>query len=106
VGSPGTQSPSRTPEVPAVSNRTRALTPAPAPESTSSAPRLHIEQGTDGAIVWLGLDGDAAAIAARAAALCAELRRSFPGTQQRLALVVCNGHAIYSSNTTPRKETV
>ncbi|MDB5914968.1 MAG: hypothetical protein JWP22_3643 [Ramlibacter sp.] len=85
-----------------VARREPATRPA---QAMASGVRLHIEQGPDGAVVWLGIDGDAAAIALRAAAICADLRRNLSGTQQGLALVVCNGRAIYSLNAPLRKET-
>jgi hypothetical protein len=69
-----------------------------------SGPRMHMEHGPDGAVVWLGLNGDAAAVAARAVALCSELRRSLSDAGQRLALVVCNGQTVYTSNALLRKE--
>lgn len=53
------------------------------------AVRVHVEESAQGLRVWLGIPGEAAAVAARAQAVLAELRRELPG--QRLALVVCNG---------------
>jgi hypothetical protein len=78
--------------------------PAPGDEPGPTAPRLHVEHGSDGLTVWLGLDGNPVLVAAQAAALCTELRRSLAATQQRLAALVCNGQAIYSSTASPRKE--
>lgn len=72
--------------------------PAPAPVRIPDAPgpRVHVEIGPEGLCVWLGLDGDEAAVAARSAALLAELRRAqAPG--HRLASVVCNGRTVYAS---------
>lgn len=53
------------------------------------AVRVHVEESPQGLRVWFGIPGEAAAVAARAQAVLAELRRELPG--HRLALVVCNG---------------
>jgi len=45
--------------------------------------------------VWFGLAGDGAAVAARAGALLAELRRECSAGGQRLARVVCNGETLF-----------
>jgi hypothetical protein len=73
----------------------------PAREPSTGAMRVHVENGPDGVSVWLGLDGDAAVVAARAAAILVELRR-LSGPAPRLANVVCNGATIYSDGAHPR----
>lgn len=45
--------------------------------------------------VWLGADGDATAVALKAAALLAELQRALPLAGHRLARLVCNGVPVY-----------
>jgi hypothetical protein len=64
-------------------------------EPSAAAMRVHVENGPEGVTVWLGLDGDAAVVAARAAAILLELRR-LSGPAQRLVNVVCNGTTIYT----------
>lgn len=59
-----------------------------------SGPRVHLEHRPEGMAVWIGVDGDAAAVAVRAAAILSELRRSVPGGGP-LALLVCNGSTVY-----------
>ena len=76
-------------------------TRAPASRSATKTPRaseprlhVHVEQHAEGLAVFLGMPGDAATVAAHAAALLLELRRQTQGAQQRLAMVVCNGTPI------------
>ena len=68
--------------------------------------RLHVEQGADGLHVWIGADGDEAAVCAQAAAVLAELRRAEHLPALRLASLVCNGQTFYTRDTgnTPRQE--
>ena len=78
--------------------RTAPAIHAEAATGTEAKPadvRLHVEEGTDGLRVWFGLAGDGAAVAARAGALLAELRRECSAGGQRLALVVCNGETLF-----------
>jgi hypothetical protein len=59
-------------------------------------PRIHVEQHAhDGLTVWLGADGDAMAVAVKAAAVLAELQRALPLAGHRLARLVCNGIPVY-----------
>jgi hypothetical protein len=58
--------------------------------------RLHVQHhAVDGLKVWLGIDGDAAVVAQRAAAAVAGLRRGLHGPGDRIAAVVCNGTTLY-----------
>lgn len=58
--------------------------------------RVHVEQHERaGMTVWIGADGDATAVALKAAALLAELQRALPLAGHRLARLVCNGVAVY-----------
>lgn len=58
--------------------------------------RVHVEQHEHaGMTVWLGADGDATAVALKAAALLAELQRALPLAGHRLARLVCNGVPVY-----------
>jgi hypothetical protein len=66
---------------------------ASADTQSANTVRMHVEAGLDGLRVWFGIDGDTAAVAARAQGLLAQLRRGLPGSQ-RLALVVCNGETL------------
>lgn len=60
------------------------------------AMRIHAEQhGPAGITVWLGADGDATAVALKAAAVLAELHRELPLAGHRLARLVCNGVPVY-----------
>lgn len=60
------------------------------------APRIHVEQHEHaGMTVWLGAEGDATAVALKAAALLAELQRALPLAGHRLARLVCNGVPVY-----------
>lgn len=70
---------------------TGAATPAAQSRSAKPSLRLHVEDTPQGVVVWLGMDGDAAGSAARAAPLVAELRRLLAASGQRLAGVICNG---------------
>ncbi|MEJ5989607.1 hypothetical protein WG902_06380 [Ramlibacter sp. PS3R-8] len=74
-------------------------TPAVPRESPleSDTLRLHVECADDGLHVWIGADGDAAAVSARAAAILAELRRSEHANLAPLAVVVCNGRTLYAT---------
>lgn len=76
----------------------RAIAPEPAapPPSAPPGPRIHVEEGPAGLQVWLGIDGDEAQVAARAASILAELRRAPAFAGQRLASVVCNGATVYA----------
>lgn len=67
------------------------------PALQSPGVRVHVEAGPQGLHVWLGVDGDAAAVAARAQAVLAELRRGLGASAPRLALVVCNGETLFAS---------
>lgn len=69
----------------------RAKTPIPGHDG---GPRVHVEDRPEGLAVWVGMDGDAAAVAVRAAAILSELRRGVPGGGP-LALLVCNGRTLY-----------
>lgn len=77
-----------------------APVPLPArPQRADPGPaiRIHLEQGPQGLVVWLGMDGDAAgrtAPAAAAAAVVAELRRTLAAAGQPLTAVICNGSTI------------
>lgn len=62
-----------------------------------SSLRMHLEHDAQGLCVWLGLDGDAAAVRLRAASMLAELQRVLAGPGYRLVRVVCNGTAIYAA---------
>lgn len=58
--------------------------------------RIHVEQNEhEGMTVWLGADGDAAAVALKAVAVLAELQRALPLAGHRLARLVCNGIPVY-----------
>lgn len=78
-----------------------AAPPRPNPKgSLALAPhlttRIHVEQHEHaGMTVWLGAEGDAAAVALKAAALLAELQRALPLAGHRLARLVCNGVPVY-----------
>jgi hypothetical protein len=75
-----------------------AAAPAEAATPAETKPvdvRLHVEEGPDGLRVWFGLAGDGPAVAARAEALLAQLRRECSAGGQRLALVVCNGETLF-----------
>jgi hypothetical protein len=74
--------------------------------STQDEVRLHVEGGVDDLHVWIGADGDEAAVSARAAAIFAELRRSVHLPSFRLASVVCNGQTLYACDppSSPRSE--
>jgi hypothetical protein len=67
---------------------------APRPQP---AVRVHMQETAQGLSLWLGVDGDAATVAARAAALLPELRRHLETATQRITQVVCNGRPIYRS---------
>lgn len=72
---------------------TRKTGPATGPHL---AMRIHVEQhGPAGMTVWLGADGDATAVAMKAAAVLAELHRGLPLAGHRLARLVCNGVPVY-----------
>jgi len=73
---------------------------APANEATdASTPdvRVHVEETPLGLRVWFGIAGEGPAVAARAQALLAELRRDCGAAGQRLALVVCNGETLFDA---------
>jgi hypothetical protein len=55
--------------------------------------RVHVEETGQGVAVWLGMDGDQ--VAARVAALVADLRRQLQGSGQTLTSVICNGKVYY-----------
>jgi hypothetical protein len=58
--------------------------------------RLHLEKTAAGEVsVWLGVDGDPATAAARAASVLLELRRQLAPGGQRIQQVVCNGSVIH-----------
>lgn len=60
------------------------------------ATRVHVEGLAEGNLtVWLGADGDATAVALKAAAVVAELQRGLPIAGHRLARLVCNGVTVY-----------
>jgi hypothetical protein len=65
--------------------------------AVASSVSVHLEQTDEGARAWLGVSGDAATVAARAQVLSSELRRALQSAHQRLAVVVCNGHTMYSN---------
>lgn len=67
----------------------------------SHAARIHLEPGALGVTVWLGLDGDAAEVSARAALLVTELRRELHGAGRRLHAAVCNGTPLVLDVETP-----
>lgn len=75
----------------------RTLAGAQESRSEQGTLRLHVEYADDGLRVWIGADGDAAAVSARAAAILAELRRSGHVPSVPLASVVCNGRMLYVS---------
>lgn len=72
---------------------------APAPRL-----RLHAQNGPAGVVVWAGIDGDPAAVAARAQLLLADLRRALATAPQRLACLVCNGTVVYGTAPSRHKE--
>lgn len=80
---PTTQAQSTAPQQPRLSNVWFAETDL----------RVHVEHEGTGLAVWLGIDGEDAAIARRAASVLAELRRS----ELQLAKVVCNGRTIHEA---------
>jgi hypothetical protein len=66
------------------------------PSAPHPAARIHLEQHDHaGMTVWLGADGDAPAVALKAAALLAELQRALPLAGHRLGRLVCNGVPVY-----------
>lgn len=73
----------------------------PRPQAAPSRPpepapmRLHAQFGAAGVVVWAGIDGDAAAVALRAATLLADLRRAFAASPLRLGALVCNGTTVH-----------
>lgn len=68
-----------------------------APDAADVGVQVHCESRAGGIVVWLGVQGDAQAIAQTAAAALAGLRQAWAGTPQRLARVVCNGQVIWSA---------
>lgn len=72
----------------------RKVAPPPSSAPDGAALRLHVEAGAEGVRVWLGLDGDAALIAARAAALLPQLRRALEAEGHRLLAFTCNGRLL------------
>lgn len=56
--------------------------------------RMHVERDGEGVRVWVGLDGDEAAVAARAATLLLHLRRALQAEGQRLLAFTCNGRPV------------
>lgn len=58
--------------------------------------RIHLETTQNGLRVWLGVDGSPDLVAARAAALSAEIRRHTAQAGVRLSTIVCNGATAYS----------
>ena len=68
-----------------------------APPAARPPVRVHVERHAAGVTVWLGLDGSAVAVSARAAAVLAELQQAMPAAGQRLARVVCNGVEIHTA---------
>lgn len=75
----------------------RTVTGAHEPKTEKDTVRLHVEYADDGLRVWIGADGDAALVSARAAVILAELRRSAQVPSLPLAAVVCNGRTLYAS---------
>jgi hypothetical protein len=75
------------------------LRPNPKSSLASEPPlatRIHVEQHEHaGMTVWLGAEGDPAAVALKAAALLAGLQRVLPLAGHRLARLVCNGVPVY-----------
>lgn len=57
--------------------------------------RVHVECGSEGLVVWLGIDGKAAAVSAEAEAILQELRRTSASSHTPLELLVCNGVPLY-----------
>lgn len=76
----------------------RTVTGGHEPRTEKDTVRLHVEYADDGLRVWIGADGDAAVVSARAAAILAELRRSAHVPSLPLASVVCNGRTLYASS--------
>ncbi|WP_332826891.1 hypothetical protein [Ramlibacter sp.] len=76
----------------------RTVTAGHEPRTEKDTVRLHVEYADDGLRVWIGADGDAAVVSARAAAILAELRRSAHVPSLPLASVVCNGRTLYASS--------
>jgi hypothetical protein len=56
--------------------------------------RMHVERDGEGVRVWIGLDGDEAAVAARAATLVLHLRRALQAEGHRLLALTCNGRRV------------
>ena len=65
------------------------------PTSTPGV-RLHVEQSRDGLRLWLGIDGEEALVAVKAAAVLAELRHGGGLAGHRVASIVCNGATLYA----------
>ncbi|TFY97078.1 hypothetical protein [Ramlibacter humi] len=79
---------------PASDTASPSAQPAPAP---SPDMRVHVEESAGGLRVWVGIAGDAAAVAARAQVLLADLRRQCAETGHRLQKVVCNGEVFFEA---------
>lgn len=78
-----------------------ALVAVPVPPGGEPEPRsglrMHMEHGPHGTTVWLGVDGDAASVAARAWALVTDLRRELQASGRPLHAVVCNGRTLFQA---------
>lgn len=60
--------------------------------------RVHVERGLHGAIVWLGIDGDATLVSTRTMAILRELRGALGASHDTLELLVCNGVPVYAQS--------
>lgn len=86
-----------------------ATRPSPPTETVRAAPtvreavpdkdpvRVHVEHADDGLHVWIGANGEGAAVPARVAAVVAELRRSEWSLAMPLASIVFNGRTLHAS---------
>ena len=77
--------------------------PRPAqPTETRSALRVHVEQHTEGLVVWLGWDGPAST--APVVDVVSALYGRAPATRA-IAAVVCNGRTLYARRFTCKENT-
>lgn len=99
-GQPGLAREARLPAKLAPSPR-EAIHPAPSPTHAHALDkdtlRLHVEQAADGLHVWIGVDGAGVPVAARAAAIVAELRRAEHVHGPAFASIVFNGRILYAA---------